>query len=196
MGWLFYNSTKLLPNGKVDRKAEIESIFCDVYTVVKSAMVGSVYYGAIKNESSGEIFGTVILTSSDKKGGYNFGYKGMDETCGPNESKCPLSILNILTPTDNEWANKWRKRCYDYHEQKKSPTAFGNLPEGIKVIWTIPYDRFTGGKKGEKLELEKVKHYRSRAFWYCKSGNMRINHKYVNMADCKIVDSTSEGVTA
>ena len=187
MGWLFYNSSKLLPSGRVDRKAEIEGNFSDGYTVVKSSMVGAVYYGAIKNDSTGEIFGSVILTSSDKKGGYNFGYKSMDESCGPYESKCPLSILNLLTPTDSEWANAWRQRCRDYHEMKKSPTSFGNLPVGTKVIWTIPHDHFTGGKKGDKIELEKVKHNRSRAYWYCKSGNWRTNHKYVDMADCEIV---------
>jgi len=184
MGWLFYNSTMLLPNGKVDRKAEINSGFSQGYSVVKSSMVGTVYYGAIKKESTGEIFGSVILTS--KNGSYNFGYKSMDESYGPYESKCPLSILNILTPTDNESANRWRQRCRDYHEQKKSPTAFANLPVGTNVIWTIPSDRFTCGKKGEKVGLTKTKRHKSRAYWFCISGNWRISPKYVDMTNCEI----------
>jgi hypothetical protein len=44
----------------------------------------------------------------------------MDETCGPYEKKCPLSILNLLTPTDNEWANEWRKQCRAYNKQQQN----------------------------------------------------------------------------
>jgi len=187
MGWLFYNSVHLKPNGQVDRKKEIESELSEKFTVVKSAMVGSVYYGAIKRESTCEIFGYICLTSSDKKGGYNFGYKSMDETCGPTESKCPMSILNLLTPTDSKWANEWRERCRAYHEQQTSPTSFKNLPAGTKVLWTVPHDRFTLGSKGDKFELTKVKHGRGHAYWFNSKGNWRTNPKYVNMDDCEIV---------
>jgi len=187
MGWLYYNSICYKPNGDVDRKKEIESGFNKGYTPLKSSMVGSVYYGAIRDDKTGEVFGYIALTSSDKRGGYNFGYKSMDETCLPYENKCPLSILNLLTPTDNERANAWRKSCHRYHEQKKSPTSFSNLPIGTKVVWTIPHDYFSGGKKGEKIELIKTKHERGRAFWYSSKGNWRTNPKYVNMNDCVVI---------
>jgi len=188
MGWLFYNSAHLKPNGQVDKKKEIESGFGEGYSVVKSAMVGSVYYGAIKKDATGEIFGYICLTSSDKKGGHNFGYKSMDETCGPNESKCPLSILNLLTPTDSKWANEWRERCRAYHEQQKSPTSFKNVPIGTKVLWTVPHDHFEGGKKGEKIELKKVKYGRSHAYWYNSKGNWRVRPNYVNISDYEIIE--------
>ena len=49
MGWTEHQAT-YFKKGKIDRKAECDSIFtynnwCEV---VKSSMVGSVYYGAIK----------------------------------------------------------------------------------------------------------------------------------------------------
>ena len=50
MGWTFYNSTHYKPNGSVDRKTELESGFVEGYTVLKSSMVGTVYYGAIKKD--------------------------------------------------------------------------------------------------------------------------------------------------
>jgi hypothetical protein len=187
MGWLFYNSTNLLPNGEVERKKEIDEGFSDGYTVLKSSIVGTVYYGAIKNNTTGDVFGYVCLTSSDKRRGYNFGYKSMDETCGPNESKCPLSILKLLTPTDSKWANEWRERCRNYHEQKKSPTAYKNLPIGTKVIWTVPHNHFNRGKKGEKIELEKARASKGPSYWYNRAGNWRTNPKHVNMSDCEIV---------
>ena len=187
MGWLYYNSVNLKPNGQVDRKKEIDGGFSEGYTVIKSVMVGSVYYGAIRKDGTGEVFGCVCLTSSDKKGGFNFGYKSMDETCGPYEKKCPLSILNLLTPTDDEWANEWRKQCRAYHKQQKSPTSFKNLPIGTKVIWTVPHDHFAGGNRGDKIELTKTKHGRGHAYWYNSRGNWRTKPIYVNMNDCLIV---------
>jgi len=45
------------------------------------------------------------------KGDYNFGYKDMDETMGPYSYDCPRSILDKLTPTDHEYALKWRREC-------------------------------------------------------------------------------------
>ena len=156
--------------------------------MLKSSMVGTVYYGAIKKDSTNEVSGYVALTSSDKRQGYNFGYKSMDETYGPYQHKCPLAILNLLTPTDNEFANEWRKRCREYHEQKKSPNDFSNLPIGTKVIWTIPHEHFSGGSKGERIELVKVKRgKKGRAYWYSHAGGWHTNPKYVNMSDCVIV---------
>lgn len=43
--------------------------------------------------------------------GYTFGYKDMDETVGPNIDRCPAKILDLLTPTDSDYANGWRERC-------------------------------------------------------------------------------------
>ena len=42
---------------------------------------------------------------------YNFGYKDMDESMGPCYYNCPKRILDLLTPTDNEYANRWRDEC-------------------------------------------------------------------------------------
>ena len=187
MGWLFYNSNHYKPNGDVDRKKEMDSNTDEKYTVLKSTMIGTTYYAAIKYNLSEEVFGYVALTSSDKKRGNNFGYKGMDETCGPNESKCPISIINLLTPTDSEWANSWRDRCREYHFQKKSPTAFANLPIGTKIIWTIPHEHFSRGKKGERIELEKYKGAKQRACWVNWDERYRVNPKYVNMKDVEII---------
>ena len=187
MGWLFYDSVYFKPNGQVDRKKEVDNCFGEGYTVVKSTMVGTVYYGAVKKGATGEIFGYIVLTSSDLKGGYNFGCKSMDETCGPAESKCPLSILKLLTPTDNEWANEWRNRCRTYHKQQKAPTSFKNLPVGTKVLWTIPDNRFSGGNKGDIIELTKVRNGKCHAYWFSSKGNWRTKPKYVNMSDCEIV---------
>jgi hypothetical protein len=188
MGWTFYDSHFTKPNGEVDRKAELDSGFADQYTVVKSAMVGTVYYAAIKDNNSQEVFAWIALTSSDKHGGCNFGYKGGDEGFGWNEARCPASIIKLLSPTDNKSAMDWRMRCIENAASKKSPDRFGNLPLGTRIVWTIPNERFTGGKMGEKLELIKARIGRGHAYWYCPAGNWRTNPKNVNMKDCVILE--------
>jgi hypothetical protein len=131
MGWTTCNAKYYKNDGKVDRKAECDALYTwetDVkeISVVKSRMVGSVYYGAIRvHMKSGDIpdivTGTVVLTNSGeyKNDWFNFGYKSIGEDMGPTESNCPKSILDLLTPTDNEFAIAWRKRCRENLGKKK-----------------------------------------------------------------------------
>jgi hypothetical protein len=76
-------------------------------------------------------FAHVTLFKRVPKDYYNFGYKSMDEFCGPVDSKCPAKLLAMLSPfkpealvkpprTEGsnydppafaEWAAAWRERC-------------------------------------------------------------------------------------
>ena len=137
MGWTSYNAS-FYKNGSIDRKAECDSYWSgnnDQYTVLKSAMVGSTYYAAIRvnkkpvrdeeghivKDASGNwimqevqdpaVFAAVFLTSTNMKDYYNFSYKDMDEAVLPGCYDCPAGILKLLTPTDNELALEWRAMC-------------------------------------------------------------------------------------
>lgn len=158
MGWTEYSATHFYPNGTVNRKAECDAYFIESlnrghYRVVKSTMKGSVYYGAVtplrratKDElgnyildSSGwyvyedipdneqEVIGVVVLTYV--KDNDHFGYKLISETSGPAYCQCPRSILSLLTPTDSQWANEWRKKCY---ENANKPNI-SKLPVGTEI---------------------------------------------------------------
>ena len=52
--------------------------------------------------------------------GYTFGYKDMDESMGPSESRCPKTILELLTPTDSQYAKDWRARCWEHINKRKN----------------------------------------------------------------------------
>lgn len=160
MGWTSYQAD-FYKKGKVDRIAEVENQLkwgedCpNKYTVLKSALVGSTVYSAIErvHKETGErqVFATIFLTSINMKDYHNFSYKDMDETCGPCHNQCPISILKLLTSTDHEWANNWRKACYEYHASKKSPNNLNKFPIGTKI--KMPYwDK----KKAEFVTLTKV----------------------------------------
>lgn len=157
MGWTSYHATHY-KNGKVDRKAECDACFMEGsnagwYHVVKSTLVGSVYYAAVQHlkrytdqedengnrlienvpEDKRETWAAVFLTRTDSRDYYNFCYKDMDETCGPCQAECPESILKLLSPTDSQWANEWRERCRENAKKKKSPDALKNLPLGTII---------------------------------------------------------------
>jgi len=118
MGWTFENKSKSISiedffkerfNGENDyTKREI--IACSV----KNFRTAYLAYKITDKSDGGVIVVAIIcLLSYRPKDIYNFGYKDMDENCGPVESKCPEKILKLLTPTDNEYAKVWRERCWE-----------------------------------------------------------------------------------
>ena len=108
MGW---NSTNR--NTIAEVKDEIKCDFMG--RVLKISNVGNVIYAAVKKQDETGVFAYIGLTRKEGKEIY---LKDMDETCGPNESKCPKAILDLLTPTENTYANNWRERCKKFHENK------------------------------------------------------------------------------
>jgi len=67
-----------------------------------------------------EVIGMVIMLDYCKDpAGFTFGTKFVDESMGPYHYKCPVSILDKLTPTDNHYARDWRIMCRNYHNQRK-----------------------------------------------------------------------------
>ena len=152
MGWTSYNA-RYYKNGKIDRKREMDAYFTEglndgFYEIIKSAMVGSVYYAAVKQlmrcvkadnekgyervaipESEQKVHGVVMLTQVDMSDYYNIAYKDISEDMGPYESKCPVSIIKALSPTTNENALAWRQRCLDYAKTKD----VRNLPVGTVI---------------------------------------------------------------
>ena len=174
MGWCSYHVDPIYKNGKlvIDRKAECDGHFDkDKCTVLKSAMVGSTYYAAVA--VGNEVFAAVSLTRIDNKEYCNFSYKSMDETMGPCECNCPKGIVDLLNPTDNEYANDWRKSCYENLKKKHDPNALGNLPVGS----VIKYKRWDGVKM--TLYKHPAAYQFKRPFWMLENGNGYISAKYI-----------------
>ena len=136
MGWLFMPSL-----GQFDTpKAYLEDQFTyvgetKISTVIESAMIAMrTWYAACRqvDKSTGrtEVFAIVCLVRYNRrdKEGMIFGYKDMTEHMGPCESECPAPILDLLTPTDSEYALKWRQRCRDHRaKQSRPPPRDGDL---------------------------------------------------------------------
>lgn len=97
--------------------AELKSeIKCDFQgRVLKISNVGTVIYAAVKKTEGNEVFAYIGKTR--KEGGELY-VKDMDDTFGPVDTKCPKSILDLLSPTDNLIAKNWREKCRKFNESK------------------------------------------------------------------------------
>lgn len=107
MGWLFYHR----PKGESDRQHFQQKLSTDD-EIIECATKNFVFYAAVRTESTAEVWALVILIRRTR-GELNFGYKDMTETMGPAVADAPASVLDALTPTDNEYALEWRQRCRD-----------------------------------------------------------------------------------
>lgn len=208
MGWTSYHASHyktIKGNRVVDRKAECDAYFMEGlnrghYNVLKSAMVGSTYYAAVQimkkyigkdengksiyedlPENERHIFAAIFLTYTDMKDHFNFGYKDMSESMGPYKYDCPKGILDLLPPTDNEYALEWRKKCYERIEAKKNPNALKNLPIGTKIKVTMPFET-KYHKAGDEVILTKCLNWKgNRSAWY--KGSMKFTAGLMKMLE-------------
>jgi len=99
------------------------------------------------------VVGMVILTKNCPSDYHNFGYKVIEETCGPVERKCPESILKLLTPTKSRWANEWRNTCHEHNMKKrKKSISKGDIIKLNHPVW-IEYGNIDTFRKVHSRKL-------------------------------------------
>ena len=148
MVWRSFHTDRYA-RGNIDRKSTIE---CDLLppelTVVKSAMVGAIYYAGVKSKGTDVISGIVVRTKVSNNSENNFNYIFYYETDLPEYFDCPKAILDILTATEDKRALRWRNLCNIRLKQKEQHQ--------------VNYDRLSVGTilkvrvKGEMVNIEKM----------------------------------------
>jgi hypothetical protein len=151
MGWKYVEPDPA--TGKVNVKKQCDDLFLagaseGVYKVKKSTMIGKTYYAAVEpiqqfNKNTGhwedipkeerKTFPAIIFTKTANKPDYNFFYEIMDENLCPIAYDCPESILNLLSPTDNKLALKWRSGCREEVKKRKIRRKLRALPFGTTI---------------------------------------------------------------
>lgn len=141
MGWTTYHRAK----GQTDREhfagewPQAEILDC--------ATVGRTFYAAVKRQGSDEVFAIIVLTRWFRGDYYNFGVKEMDESMGPNEARCPVRILDLLSPTTHEYALEWRQACRDLGARRATAAK---VKRGDRVRFAEPL-RFRSGAEHSEL---------------------------------------------
>lgn len=121
MGWTFIQADLNKTRKQLAIK-EVEWEYCEKSCkVIYAREVASIVYMAVKASDAktgdSHVFGVVALTKIQSNETFNFGIKLMDETMLPNYYGAPKKLLNLLSPTDDEWALMWRKECMEQHER-------------------------------------------------------------------------------
>ena len=172
MGWTGIRNTMGQDSSKARRDLvdhEIETCWGG-YRVVKSAMHNSTYYAAIKHPK-GHVFGLVVLTEVR---GSEFLYKEMDETMLPYRYDCPVTILNLLSPTDNESSTEWRERCKAQHTLQKEWAAIKSTPN---VHIQVTAHNLTYTQDGSEIILYRSRRFNGQMYWT--NGIYRFSEKTV-----------------
>lgn len=110
MGWLF---------GYYERRPLIEHLINgNGLKTVKHFLAGNNLWCV--HEHDGQRWACLYLLRGSpkvKNDPYNWGYKDIDETMGPNEISFPYTWLGLLTPIASEYANAWRARAKERGEK-------------------------------------------------------------------------------
>ena len=112
-------------------------------------------YLALEQTHGGEreVFALVCELQYRPRDHFNFGYKDVEEMQGPIKANCPERILNLLTPTDNEWAKEWREACWENLRRTKQARA---IKPGALVEFAKPV-RFTDGCTRTVFKVREVR---------------------------------------
>lgn len=141
MGWSTYHREP----GQTDRE-HFTSQLDDTQQILECATIKSVFYAAVLDKRDGKVWGAVCLMQRNLSGDYNFGVKEMSDTVGPCYYDCPDRILDLLTPTESEYANEWRKTCREANA-KRSEVKDGTV---IRLASAL---KFQGGHEAQEFRL-------------------------------------------
>lgn len=116
MGWLF---------GHYERSTLIKHLTDgNGVKTIKHCLVGNNLWCV--HEHDGQRWACLYLLRGSpriKDDPYNWGYKEVDETMGPNEISFPYTWLDLLTPMDSKYANEWRARVKARGEKLQKATV-------------------------------------------------------------------------
>ena len=160
MGWLFMKSLgghsgprQYLDAQFTYKQPEVTS------KVLRSALVHlRVYYAAVEHfrhaTDEREVWAAVCLVKYNPRDseGYIFGYKDMTESMGPCEAECPESILELLTPADNHYAQEWRARCRENAAARRALLSMPSPRPGQFIVFNQPM-LFSDGCRLDRFEV-------------------------------------------
>lgn len=127
MGWTYlYTKPQSIPKAFKEKWEHQPGEDYPGLRIIKQAFVGrSVLYGVSEIYTKEKVlyrFATITLCEYRPKSCTPFGYKDLDENCGPVEDAMPMTLLKELfkapsprafAPSENtsRYGTEWRKRC-------------------------------------------------------------------------------------
>lgn len=142
------------------------------YTVLASGYKAPCFYAAVErvHKKTGErIVWAAVIKITHGRGDYGFCYKDMSEDMGPYYYDCPAKVLDLLTPTESEYAKAWRAKCRERLKHAAEVRA-RKIEAGSVLVY--------GGRRYAVLEKQPrgyylVKCHESRCVYRMRPGQVR-----------------------
>lgn len=143
MGWLF--SARWATRDDMLAHLRRPERFGEDYELLQSSAVGNNHWYLARRKSDGLVFIGLDLIKGGTRRYPGWGYKDMDETCGPSEVNCPVSYLDKASPATG-YAIDWRERVRAYHETRRKTKAVALEPGKVLAYgeWHYRLDRSIG----------------------------------------------------
>jgi hypothetical protein len=71
---------------------------------------------------------------------------------GPCECDCPDAILDLVTPTDHQYADEWRARCRDNTAERRARCATPTPRAGHTIIFDTQLS-FSDGQQIDRFDV-------------------------------------------
>jgi len=140
MGWMIYLRPPASIRDEIDRICTFET---DTRSArpIKTCLVAKVWYVAVEVtmkagasipddyqvDAQGRfVFAATFQTRRDRDG---WAYRAVEEEAGPATSRAPRSLIDLLSPTNREWANAWRARCLTNAARRARRLSDGDIIE-------------------------------------------------------------------
>lgn len=129
MGWITLHRDKGQSHDNFFR-AEFPTMLKEQGEILASSTIKGVYYAAVRQLDTEQVWALVIFTQRfpNNRNGHNFGYKEASEEAGIGDHDAPAKVLDLLTPTTNEYALEWRAAC-----RAKLARKLPTLVDGQKI---------------------------------------------------------------
>jgi hypothetical protein len=119
MGW---------STGWDSRKELVKELLADneMVHVIKHASTnyGRNLWAVMEQNATGKRFIMLFLLQSYKG---DWGYKPVDESMGPVEVDCPLSLLDLAGDPEGQYAIEWRAKVRRYHARASARHKIGDV---------------------------------------------------------------------
>ncbi len=158
MGWLF--STRW--DSKLALVAYLRGTerWTSDFKILKSTVRGSRHWYVAERVDGVRFIGLDLMQASRGDG---WGFKDMDESCGPCYYDCPLSYLELapLSETCSSFAPQWREKVRAHHAKEKARAIWS---AGTVVVYgghAYRLDVEAGARRGWMVTREKDgRHFR------------------------------------
>lgn len=134
MGWLFTQNQT--------RRQLIENLTADFETAnrknrtFKRYCNGNTLFAVheVINKDTGEITRYIGVYLMQRDQGFGWGYKDMDESCGPYQYGCPLSFFDLV-PDPGGYATDWRRHNREHHARRFQKMEVGQSVKLTNGQW-------------------------------------------------------------